>query len=378
MSLVGPEGTAAMAATPGTAALAGLRVAIVGPLAPPAGGMAGQTRQLGELLGTAGAQVLMVQTNRPYRPAWAGRVRGVRALFRMLPYLLHLWRAAGRVQLFHVMANSGWAWHLFAAPAIWVARLRGVPVVVNYRGGEAGRFLGRQAALVRLSMRSAATLAVPSGFLESVFGQHGMPATVLPNIVDLARFHPRAGGRGHGAHIVVTRNLEPVYDNASALHAFARVLQQRPDARMTIAGSGPQAAELQALAAALGVAERVTFAGRLARENVADLLRSADVCLNPSLADNMPNSVLEAMASGLPVVSTRVGGVPHIVQHERTALLVSPGQPQEMADALLRLLNDHGLWQRLSATGLAEVQRYSWDRVAPVLAGVYRRALAVA
>lgn len=358
--------------------LNGLRLALVGPLAPPAGGMAGQTRQLAELLGDAGAQVLMVQTNRPYRPAWAGRLRGIRAFFRLAPYLAALWRAAGQVQLFHVMANSGWAWHLFGAPAIWLARLRGVPVVVNYRGGEAARFLGRQGALVRWSMRFATVLAVPSGFLESVFGRHGMPAVVLPNIVDLSRFRPREGGRGQGAHIVVTRNLEPLYDNATALRAFAIVLEHRPEAQMTIAGTGPQAAELQALAGSLGVAEHVRFAGQLDRESVASLLRSADICLNPSLADNMPNSVLEALACGVPVVSTSVGGVPYIVQHEHSALLVSPGQPREMADQMLRLLNDELLWRRLSAAGRLEVQRYTWAHVAPTLAGLYRCARASA
>jgi glycosyltransferase involved in cell wall biosynthesis len=354
---------------------AGLRVALVGPLAPPAGGMAGQTRQLGELLRDAGANVLTVRTNAPYRPSWVGRVRGLRAVFRLAGYLVALWRASGQAQLFHIMANSGWAWHLFAAPAIWVARLRRVPVLVNYRGGEAARFLARHGALVRWTMRRASLLAVPSGFLESVFGQHGMPAMVLPNIVDLERFHPRSSGRGSAAHVVVTRNLEPIYDNASALQAFALVVEQMPQARMTIAGSGPLAGELRSLAAALGLAGRVHFAGRLDRDDVATLLREADVCLNPSLADNMPNSVLEALASGLPVVSTNVGGVPHIVRHEHTALLVPAQQPAAMADAVLRLLRDETLWRRMSAAGLEEVQRYSWKRVAPVLRHHYASAM---
>jgi hypothetical protein len=114
--------------------LAGLHVGLVGPLPPPAGGMANQTRQLAELLRSAQADVSLVQSNAPYRPAWAGRVPVLRALFRLVPYLLRLWRAAGRSDVLHVMANSGWSWHLFAAPAIWVARWRQVPVVVNYRG----------------------------------------------------------------------------------------------------------------------------------------------------------------------------------------------------------------------------------------------------
>ena len=160
--------------------LAGLHVGLVGPLPPPAGGMANQTRQLAELLRTAQANVSMVQSNAPYRPAWLGRIPVVRALVRLLPYLVALWRAAGRSDVLHVMANSGWSWHLFAAPAIWVARLRHVPVVVNYRGGEAADFLARSQRVVGWSMRHIARLIVPSGFLQEVFGRHGMAAEVVP------------------------------------------------------------------------------------------------------------------------------------------------------------------------------------------------------
>ena len=110
---------------------------------------------------------------------------------------------------------------------------------------------------------------------------------------------------------------------------------------------------------------------------MAELYRSASVVLNPSRVDNMPNSVLEALASGVPVVSTRVGGVPFIVQDGITALLVPPGDADAMAAAVLRLLQDTALAQRLAEAGLREVQRYTWDRVAPALAAVYRSALPV-
>ena len=119
----------------------------------------------------------------------------------------------------------------------------------------------------------------------------------------------------------------------------------------------------------------VRFAGRLDRDDMADLYRAADVMLNPSLADNMPNSILEALACGVPVVSTNVGGVPFLVQDGVTALLVPPGDARSMADATLRLLDDEALWNRLSAAGVQEVQRYTWLRVAPILGGVYRRAI---
>jgi glycosyltransferase involved in cell wall biosynthesis len=360
--------------------LAGLRILLVGPLPPPAGGMANQTRQLAELLRGAQAQVELVQTNAPYRPAWAGRLPVLRALFRLLPYLLALWRAAGRCDVVHVMANSGWSWHLFAAPAIWVARWRGAPVVVNYRGGEAAQFLARSGALVAWSLRRCSSLVVPSGFLQEVFGRAGLTAQTVPNIIDTRRFAP--GQRltaldtaTHG-HVLVARNLEPIYDNGTALRAFAIVHAQHPQTHLTVAGSGPEETALRELAAQLGLQSAVSFSGRLDRDQMAELLRCASVALNPSRVDNMPNSILEALASGLPVVSTNVGGVPFIVQHDVTALLVSPQDPAAMAQALLRLLGDPDLARRLADNGLREVQRYTWERVAPLWAAVYRNAMA--
>lgn len=352
-----------------------MHIAVVGPLPPPAGGMANQTRQLVELLRGEGAEVEVVQVNAPYRPTWAGRLKGVRAIFRLVPYLLQLWRAAGRADLLHVMANSGWSWHLFAAPAIWIGSLRGKPVVVNYRGGEAEPSLMQSAGPVRASMKRAALLVLPSGFLQDVFGRFGMKGRIVSNIIDLTRFRPADDGRAPAAHIVVARNLEAIYGIETALRAFAKIQAVRPDARLSVAGSGPQFAELQALAVRLGVADQVHFTGRLDREEMASLYRDADLTLNPSRVDNMPNSVLEALASGVPVVTTDVGGIPYIVQHEVTALLVPRDDPDAMAAAALRVLDDPALASRLRVAGQEDVQRYSWAAVKGELLAAYIAAL---
>lgn len=351
------------------------RLALVGPLPPPAGGMANQTLQLARLLQGEGVRVEIVQVNGPYRPAWAGRVPVLRAVFRLAPYLYRLWRAAGRNELFHIMANSGWSWHLFAAPAIWIARLRGIPAVVNYRGGEAERFLRKAAGSVRFSMRSAAALAVPSGFLQEVFARFGMDARIVPNIIDLDKF--RAGDPDAGdIHVVVARNLEPLYDIASALRALAMLRERHAGARMSVAGSGPERANLERLASELGIADRVRFTGRLDSQAMAALYREATLSLNPSLADNMPNSVLEALACGLPVVSTDVGGVPFLVRHGETALLVKPGDARAMADAMARLIEEGGLRDVLVRNGRAQVQAFTWRAVGPQWLGIYREARA--
>jgi glycosyltransferase involved in cell wall biosynthesis len=357
----------------GESASGSLRIVLVGPLPPPAGGMANQTEQLARLLGAEGHRVTLVRTNVPYRPAWAARVPVLRAVARLLPYLVALWRAMRGADVAHVMANSGWSWHLFAAPAVWIAWLRGVRCVVNYRGGEAAPFLDRSARMVAFTLRRAAALIVPSGFLQEIFAAHGMRAEVVSNVVDLSRFGPGTAPREAGApHLVVTRHLEAIYDVATALRAFAQVQRRWPAARLTVAGRGPERAALERLANELGVAPTVQFVGNVALDEIRALYARADLMLNASRVDNMPNALLEALASGLPIVSTRAGGIPYIVEDGQTALLVDVGDADAMAAAAARVLADPALAQRLRTQGLAAARRYTWESVRGRLLAFYR------
>jgi phenylacetate-CoA ligase len=350
-----------------------LTVALVGPCAPPAGGMANQTAQLAELLAASGATVEVVRTNAPVRPGWLAQIRGLRAVGRLLPYLGALWCAAGRAAIVHVMANSGWAWHLHAAPAVWIGRLRGKAVLLHYHGGEAAAFLARRGRLVTVTMGLAHAIVVPSGFLARLFGQHGLSAMVLPNVVDLARFSPGPPASRPHPVIAVCRHLEPVYDHATALRAFGLVRRAVPHARMVIAGEGSELGRLRELAGALGVADAVSFAGALDQDGMARLYRGADAVLNPSLADNLPVSILEALASGVPVVSTNVGGIGWLLEHGATGLLTAPGDAQAMARHLVAILHDSVNAQRMRAAGIQLAGRYTWQYVGPRLLAQYRR-----
>ncbi len=319
----------------------------------------------------------IVRTNGSYRPAWVARVRGVRALFRLLPYMMALWRAASRADIFHVMANSGWSWHLYAAPAVWIAWLRRKPAIVNYRGGEAESFFSNSWMWVRPTIRRARAVVVPSTFLKDVFESRGVAVAVVPNIVDLERFShcesvEKRTRHSHGwPHVVITRNLEDIYDIPTAMRAFDRVRHAYPNARLSIAGDGPERANLEVLAIELAAASSIAFIGSLDNAEIADLYCSADLMLNPSLIDNMPISILEALACGVPVVSTNVGGVPHLVSHGETALLVPPGEPARMAEAALSLLEDREFFDLLVERGLAHVKRFGWDHVRDRLTVVY-------
>lgn len=355
------------------------RVVLVGPLPPPYGGMANQTRQLAELLRSEGVEVALVQTNAPYRPHWVGRLPVLRAFARLFPYAVSLYKACAKPGVMHLMANSGWSWHLFAAPAVVVARWRHIPVLVNYRGGEAEPFLKAQSRWVIPVLKRAQLLAVPSGFLQKVFAAHQVDAVIVPNVVDLARFGAapdRQAPNPDTVHLLVARNLEPIYDNATALRAVARLRGHLPGLSLTVAGDGPELEALQSLAKSLGIDEVTTFTGKLDRDAMAKLYKSAHIMLNPSLVDNTPNSILEAWASGVPVVSTHVGGVPYLVEDGVDGLLVSPGDDCAMADAVDSLIANPARWAQLHDSGLQKVKRFTWPEVRVTLFSFYSRLLA--
>lgn len=350
-----------------------LNICLVGPIPPPAGGMAMQTLQLDKLLRARGHNVRLVAVNSAYKPAWVGNIPVLRAVFRLFAYTFSLWKALKGQDVVHLMANSGWSFHLYARPVVLLAGWRKVPVFLNYRGGGARTFFDGAWPKIRRAFANCEKVLVPSTFLQQVFRDFGCEAMVVPNIVDLSVFRyapPKFDDQR--LHLVVTRNLEAIYDNETAIRAFSSLVDKYPYARLTVAGDGPKRAELESLVKELGLQDKVSFVGRLVREDIAALYTSADVMLNPSKVDNMPNSILEALASGALVVSTDVGGIPHMVSNEEEALLVPPQSPQIMADAVCRLINDPLLAKRLAEAGLARVQAYQPEIVIPKLEALYR------
>jgi L-malate glycosyltransferase len=351
---------------------AGLTVGLVGPLPPPPGGMANQTRQLADSLGAEGLDVRIVSTTAPYKPRWVGKVRGLRGLCRFVPFVGALRDLAGHVGVMHVMANSGWAWYLCAAPAVKAATRHGVPVIVHYHGGLAREFLAKSAVRVVPMLRRATAVVVPSRFLQEVFAEHGVESQVIPNGVHLEIFR-LAAERPPRRHVVVMRNLEAIYGIDTAIRAAAILRKALPDLVVSIAGAGPQRAALEQLVTELDLKDAIRFTGRLDVAQVAALYALADVALNPSRADNTPASLIEAAACGVPIVSTNVGGVPYLVEHGRSAWLVPPDAPELMADAVARVLRDETLRRTLRENGIALAASCSWPIVTRQWLELYHR-----
>src|SRR5205085_10046884 len=166
----------------------------------------------------------------------------------------------------------------------------------------------------------------------------GIGSEIIPNIVDLDRFSFRRRETLR-PRIVSTRNFEPLYNLPCTLYAFRLIQDRWPDAQLTLVGAGSQDAALRALARDLNL-QYVTFAGRVAPDDIWRFYAEADLYLQTPDIDNMPSSVLEAFASGCPVVSTKAGGVPAILTDGQHGLLVPCGDHRAAADAVLKLIDD--------------------------------------
>jgi len=168
--------------------------------------------------------------------------------------------------------------------------------------------------------------------------------------------------------------LDPVKNHAALLRAVRMILDQRPDLdaalRLTIVGDGPQRGALEALAGELGLLRHVEFTGT--RDDTASILRNLDLFVLPSVNEGISNTILEAMASGLPVLAARVGGNPELVVHGETGLLYEPDAADGLAAGLQRYLDEPGLRRAHGSAGRRRAQEnFSLDAMVQRYLDIY-------
>jgi glycosyltransferase involved in cell wall biosynthesis len=303
------------------------------------------------------------------------RVKYVRTIATSIAYVWSLLRRLPRQDVVHVFSASYWSFLLAPTPAILLGRWLGKRVVVNYRSGEAEDHLRRWRSAVP-TLRRADALVTPSDYLVDVFARFGLRAESIANFVDPAavRYRRRDALR---PVFVANRNFQALYNVPCVLRAFGVIQRRMPEARLIVIGDGPERDVVHATARDLAL-RHVEFLGAIPPAEMARWYDEADVYLNASDIDNMPNSIIEAFACGLPVVTTRAGGIPYVVEHERNGLLADLGDHEALAAAALRLFDEPALARRVIAEGLADVERrYTWEVVADRWAGLYRRLAGV-
>ena len=328
------------------------------------GGQAVQALRLVEHLNESDAvQVDLL----PVNPVLPGPLRAlqaikyVRTVATSIRYVASLIRRLPRYDVIHVFSASYWSFVIAPLPAMIVGRLYGKRVILNYHSGEAEDHFTRWPSAVRAT-RLAHDVVVPSQYLVDVLARFGIRSRAIVNFVDVDMI-PHRRRSTFRPRFLTNRNLEPMYNVALVVRAFARIQREHADATLVVAGFGSQRPALEALVRDLGL-RHVTFAGRVPAADMGRLYDEADLFLNGSDIDNMPLSILDAFAAGMPVVTTDAGGIPHLVTDGRTGIVVRRGDEAALAEGALGLLRDDALAARIADTARAEcLSRYSWRAV---------------
>ena len=256
------------------------------------------------------------------------------------------------------------------------AALAGVPVRIGSRRELNPDKSAKQIRLQRLAYRFATRIVANSPAAVKMLEAEGVKLSdisLIPNGVDMAAYKPREP-RGSIREVVTVANLRPEKSHETLIAAAAALAPSHPALRFAVVGDGSRLAELQALARARGVERIVDFLGH--REDVPALLAAADLFVLPSRSEAFPNSVIEAMAAGLPVIATGAGGLLDLVDNGRTGILVPPCDPDALGQAITSLVNDPARAHRLGAEARTDIaSRFGFDRMVHAFEDLYETGM---
>jgi glycosyltransferase involved in cell wall biosynthesis len=339
-----------------------IRVLLVAPSLDILGGQAVQATRLLENLRREPDVAIDFQPINPRFPAplkWVKKIPCLRTLLTFVLYCTQLTTRAWRYDILHVFSAGLSSYTLWTIPALLIGRLYRKNFILNYRDGQVEQHL-REWRSALPTVRLADVIISPSEYVVKVFGEFGVRAQAIFNVIDLNGFRYRQRSKLRPV-FMTNRILEPLYNVGCVLRAFAIVQQRYPDASLTVAHDGVCRPELERLARELNLMN-TRFVGSVPHGEIPELYDAADVYLTSPNFDCLPGSLLECYATGLPIIATRTGGIPYILEDGGTGLLVECDDHQAMAACALRLLEDAELVERLTKRGFRELEKYHWER----------------
>ena len=298
-----------------------------------------------------------------------------------MPTLLRFARWCRRERI-EVLQTCDFYANIFGLPG---AALAGVPVRIGSRRDLNPDKSPAQIRLQRQAYRCATTVVANCAAARGILLAEGLaPASiaVIPNGVDRPRHESAGVAAEQRTRVITVANLRPEKNHETLIAAADLLSADFPDVEFQIVGDGPRRSELESRVRSRRLDDRVSFLGH--REDVGRLLSEASIFALPSRSEAFPNGAIEAMAAGLPVVASAVGGLLDLIEHGRTGLLIEPGNPTALADALRQLLTNQTAAARIGEHARAHVQqRYSFERMVKAfedlyLAGLPARSLSAA
>jgi glycosyltransferase involved in cell wall biosynthesis len=285
---------------------------------------------------------------------------------RLADMLWTIYRKRADFDLALVDVFSGKAFFLAEAAVCLLCYLR-KPLILVLHGGDLPAFSARWPGRVRRLLSSAKVVTTPSNYLKEKMGAFASRIECVQNPINVADYDFRLR-RNPGTELIWLRAFHEIYNPVLAVRALLDLLPSQPQAHLTMVGLDKQDGSLartQAFIRQHKLEQRVNIAGPIEKRDVPTALQKGDIFLNTSRIDNTPVSVLEAMANGLCVVSTNVGGLPFMLEDENDSLLVAPDQSKDMAQAVRRLIAEPFLAERISRNARAKAERWDWAQILP-------------
>ncbi len=340
-----------------------IRVLLVAPSLDILGGQAVQATRLIESLSREPGISIDFQPINPRFPSplrWVKRVPYLRTALTFTLYCIQMLARSWRYDILHVFSAGLSSYTLWTIPALLIGRkLYRRKFILNYRDGQVRPHLETWRTALP-TVRMADVVVCPSEYVTRIFQEYGVPALTIFNVIDFTRFRYRQRSQLR-PFFMTNRILEPLYNVDCILRAFSIIQARYPEATLTIAHDGMCRPALEALAEELQL-KQTKFIGRVPHTQIPSLYNDADIYLTSPNFDCMPGSLLECYASGLPIIATRVGGIPFILHDGETGLLVAADDHQAMAASAFRLLEEPALVEKLTAGGRRELDKYDWER----------------
>lgn len=270
------------------------------------------------------------------------------------------WARASDCVLIDTYSTSNF-WYAFAVSQL--CRLLRIPYIPILHGGDLPDRLARNPRLCRMVFSPAKVNVAPSGYLLDAFARAGFAnVRMIPNAIPLRKY-PFAARANPAPSLLWVRSFAPLYNPEMALRAAALVAARFPETTLCMIGPDKDGAleRMRNLASELGISVR--FTGRLSKTEWIAMARECAVFINTTHKDNMPVSVIEAMALGLAVISTDVGGIPFLLEDRQTALLVPDNDAAKMAQAVASLVENPALYQKLVQNAHALVRKFDEPKV---------------
>ena len=264
----------------------------------------------------------------------------------LMPFVLFI--KGRKYDIFHIHGCSFFGFFPIVI-GVMIGKLLKKKIIITYHGGELYEFINKYKTKVIYFLNKADIITVPSKYLQNILNDNSIKSKYLPNIIrdDNVYFKKREKLK---PILIVTRTLDEVYNIPLSIMAFKDLKKVVPDAKLKIVGDGKLKNEILELVKKENI-DDIEFIGRVPNSKIGEILNTADIFINTSNKDNMPLSLFEALACGLPVISTNVGGIPDYFTDGINGFLIEPNNKEQLTNKILYVLNNQAEVQKIIDNG---------------------------